>query len=110
MEEILQAYPGSSEDWLELVGWRSFATLGGTFLFGSASDKPFHAGRDLTLMAILFATVPARNDRDDWSFSLFYSPTSQLPYPLPGIAYVWKPDETFEAKIGLPAGLEWGAQ
>ena len=58
-------------------------------------------------MSILFATVPARNQRDDWSFSLFYSPTSQLPYPLPGIAYVYKPDETFEAKIGLPAGLEW---
>ncbi len=85
----------------------SGSTLGGTFLFGSASDKPFHAGRDLTLMAILFATVPARNNRDDWSFSLFYSPTSQLPYPLPGVAYVWKPDDTFEAKIGLPAGLEW---
>jgi hypothetical protein len=85
----------------------SGSTIGGTFLFGSASDKPFHAGRDLTLMAILFATVPARNARDDWSFSLFYSPTSQLPYPLPGIAYVWKPDETFEAKIGLPGGIEW---
>ena len=28
----------------------SGSTLGGTFLFGSASDKPFHAGRDLTLM------------------------------------------------------------
>jgi hypothetical protein len=27
-------------------------TLGGTFLFGSASDRPFAAGRDLTLMAI----------------------------------------------------------
>ena len=85
----------------------SGSTIGGTFLFGSASDKPFHAGRDLTLMSILFATVPARNQRDDWSFSLFYSPTSQLPYPLPGIAYLYKPDDTFEAKIGLPAGLEW---
>jgi hypothetical protein len=85
----------------------SGSTVGGTFLFGSASDKPFHAGRDLTLMAILFATVPARNGRDDWSFSLFYSPTSQLPYPLPGAAYVWKPDATLEAKIGLPGGIEW---
>ena len=105
--------PVPSQFWLVETGvthirpLASGSTVGGTFLFGSASDKPFHAGRDLTLMSILFATVPARNQRDDWSFSLFYSPTSQLPYPLPGIAYVWKPDETLEAKIGLPAGIEW---
>ena len=30
----------------------SGGTLGGTFLFGSASDRPFAAGRDLTLMAL----------------------------------------------------------
>ncbi|HBU37395.1 MAG TPA: hypothetical protein DEB70_06270 [Planctomycetaceae bacterium] len=107
------AEPVPSQFWLVETGvthirpLASGSTVGGTFLFGSASDKPFYAGRDLTLMSILFATVPARNQRDDWSFSLFYSPTSQLPYPLPGIAYVWKPDETLEAKIGLPAGIEW---
>ncbi len=82
-------------------------TLGGTFLFGSASDRPYAAGRDLTLMAIGFHNRPARNDRDEWSFSVFYSPTSQLPYPLPGIAYVWRPDETLEAKIGVPPAIEW---
>ncbi len=82
-------------------------TLGGTFLFGSASDRPYAAGRDLTLMAIGFYNRPARNDRDEWSFSVFYSPTSQLPYPLPGIAYVWRPDETLEAKIGVPPAVEW---
>lgn len=82
-------------------------SIGGTFLFGSASDRPYAAGRDLTLMAVGFHTRPARNDRDEWNFSLFYSPTSQLPYPLPGIAYVWRPDERFEAKIGLPPAIEW---
>lgn len=81
-------------------------TLGGTLLFGSASDRPYAAGRDLTLMAIGFYNRPAVDD-DEWSFSLFYSPTSQLPYPLPGIAYVWRPDETLEAKIGLPPAIEW---
>jgi len=85
----------------------SGGTLGGTFLFGSASDQPFAAGRDLTLMAILFWNTPARNDRDEWNFSLFYSPTAQLPYPLPGISYGWKPNDSFEAKLGLPAALEW---
>jgi hypothetical protein len=82
-------------------------TLGGTFLFGTASDQPYAAGRDLTLMAVGFWQKPAANGRDDWSFSVFYSPTSQLPYPLPGIAYVWKPDDTLEAKIGLPGGIEY---
>ena len=82
-------------------------TLGGTFLFGTASDQPYAAGRDLTLMAVGFWQKPAANGRDDWSFSVFYSPTSQLPYPLPGVAYVWKPDYTLEAKIGLPGGIEY---
>jgi hypothetical protein len=83
------------------------ATVGGTFLFGSASDRPYAAGRDLTLMAIAFYNRPAKNERDEWNFSLFYSPTSQLPYPLPGLAYVWRPDATFEAKIGVPAAIEY---
>ena len=82
-------------------------TLGGTFLFGSASDRPFAAGRDLTLMAIGFWNTPAANDRDEWNLSLFYSPTSQLPYPLPGVAYAWRPNEALEAKIGVPASIEW---
>ena len=82
-------------------------TAGGTFLFGSASDQPFAAARDLTLMAIAFWNTPAKNDRDEWNMSLFYSPTSQLPYPLPGLAYAWRPADTFEAKIGVPASFEW---
>ncbi len=83
------------------------ATIGGTFLIGSASDRPYAAGRDLTLMAIAFYNRPAKNERDEWNFGLFYSPTSQLPYPLPGLAYVWRPSEEIEAKIGLPGGLEY---
>lgn len=85
----------------------SGGTLGGNFLFGSASDRPFAAGRDLTLMVIGFWNTPARNDRDEWNMSIFYSPTSQLPYPLPGLAYAWRPSEAFEAKLGVPASLEW---
>ena len=82
-------------------------TLGGTFLFGSASDRPYAAGRDLTLVTIGFYNRPAKNERDEWSYSIFYSPTSQLPYPLPGMAYVWRPSETFEAKIGVPPAVEY---
>lgn len=82
-------------------------TIGGNFLFGSASDQPYAAGRDLTLMTVGFYNRPAARAPDEWSFSIFYSPTSQLPYPLPGIAYVWRPNERFEAKVGLPPSLEW---
>lgn len=85
----------------------SGATVGGTLLVGSASDRPFAALRDMTLMAIVFANRPAANGRDDWNASLFYSPTSQLPFPVPGLAYVWRPTPSVEAKIGVPAGLEW---
>ncbi|NBT12486.1 MAG: hypothetical protein EBS56_02685, partial [Planctomycetia bacterium] len=82
-------------------------SIGGTFLFGTASDRPYAATRDLTLMAVGFYNRPAGRANDEWSFSLFYSPTSQLPYPLPGIAYAWRPSDRFEAKIGLPPALEW---
>jgi len=82
-------------------------SLGGTFLFGSASDLPFAAARDLTLMAIGFWNTPAADERDEWNFSLFYSPTSQLPYPLPGIAYAWRPSPALDTRIGVPASVEW---
>ena len=84
-------------------GWNG----GGMFLFGSASDRPFAALRDMTFTAALFASRPARNERDSWNVSLSYSPTSQLPYPLPGLAYVWRPSPQFEAAIGLPASLTY---
>ena len=83
------------------------ASVGGTFLFGSASDRPYAAGRDLTLMAVAFYTRPAANERDEWNFSIAYSPTAELPSPLPGLAYVWRPSDTLEAKIGLPASIEY---
>jgi len=111
LPDSLQAVP--DQLWLVETGFThvrplvSGGTLGGTFLFGSASDKPFAAARDLTLMAIAFWNMPAANDRDEWNLSLFYSPTSQLPYPLPGISYAWRPSEAFEAKLGVPASFEW---
>lgn len=82
-------------------------SIGGNFLFGSASDRPYAAGRDLTLMTVAFYNRPAARGDDEWSFSIFYSPTSQLPYPLPGIAYVWRPSDRFEAKLGVPPAFEW---
>jgi hypothetical protein len=105
--------PVPDQFWLVETGFThirpqdSGGTLGGTFLFGSASDRPFAAGRDLTLMAIGFWNTPARNGRDEWNLSVFYSPTAQIPYPLPGLSYGWRPSDAFEAKLGVPASLEW---
>jgi hypothetical protein len=84
-------------------GWNG----GGMFLFGSASDRPFAALRDMTFTLALFANRPAKNQRDAWNVSLLYSPTAQLPYPMPGLAYVWRPSPKVEASIGVPFSLTY---
>lgn len=83
-------------------GWNA----GGLFSIGTASDQPFAELRDLTLTSVAFVNIP-RGPRDAWNFSLFYSPTSQLPFPLPGAAYVWRPNERFTANIGIPFSLRY---
>ncbi|WP_425618947.1 DUF6268 family outer membrane beta-barrel protein [Anatilimnocola sp. NA78] len=83
-------------------GWRA----GFMVNIGSASDEPFAGIRDMTLTTLGFLNVPS-GPRDAWSFSLFYSPTSQLPFPIPGVAYVWRPSEQFTANIGIPFSLRY---
>ena len=73
---------------------------------GSPSDQPFAALRDLTVTFLGFLTIPARN-QDAWSFSLFYSPTGQIIYPIPGVAYVWRPNDRLQANLGIPFSLEY---
>jgi Domain of unknown function (DUF6268) len=83
-------------------GWKTVAIL----TVGSASDKPFASLRDMTVTAIGSLEVPYR-ERDAWSFSVFYSPTSQLPFPLPGVAYVWRPSDRLKANLGIPFSLQY---
>jgi hypothetical protein len=83
-------------------GWRT----GAIARFGSPSDQPFDDLRDTTLMLLTFLNVPA-NDRDAWNFSLFYSPTSQIVFPIPGVAYAWRPNDRFQANIGVPFSFEY---
>jgi hypothetical protein len=83
-------------------GWK----VGGMLNFGSASDQPFESFDVLTLTSLGFVSVPARN-QDSWNFSLFYSPTSQIRFPIPAVAYVWRPNDQLEAQIGLPASLTY---
>ncbi len=81
-------------------GWR----VGSLLSIGTASDEPFAEARDLTFTGVGFLNVPS-GPRDAWEFSLFYATTSQLPFPIPGLAYVWRPSEQFTANIGVPFSL-----
>jgi hypothetical protein len=78
-------------------GW----IAGGTVNFGSASDKPFHSINEMSAGANAFLRIPS-GDTNAWLFTLAYSTNSQLPVPIPGVAYVWQPSPNFRANIGLP--------
>jgi hypothetical protein len=83
-------------------GW----IAGGTVSFGSASDKPFHSINEMTAGANAFLRVP-QGEHNAWLFTLAYSPTSELPIPIPGVAYVWQPSADFRMNIGLPFQVMW---
>ena len=83
-------------------GWRA----GGMLRVGSPSDRPFAALRDMTVTLLGFLTVPS-GQRDAWNFSLFYSPTGQIVWPIPGVAYAWRPSDQFQANLGIPFSLEY---
>jgi hypothetical protein len=83
-------------------GW----TAGGMVSIGSASDRPFASIREMNANLLAFLNVPTR-ERDAWNFSLFYSPLGQLAFPIPGIAYLWRPNEQFQMSIGLPFSLTY---
>jgi hypothetical protein len=77
----------------------------GAFI-GSASDKPFHSIDEMTLGFNGFVRIPS-GERNAWLLSLNYSPTNELSFPIPGVAYVWNPSDQFMAHIGLPFMVVW---
>lgn len=79
---------------------------GGTVSVGSASDKPFHGIDEMTFGVNAFLRIPS-GEHNAWLLSLAYSPTSELPFPLPGVAYLYQPSETFRMNIGLPFVIMW---
>ena len=104
--------PLPSDLWKIGVGVMNFRTLesgsliGGVFNVGAASDQPFDGIRDMTVTFIGFWNIPS-GERNAWCFSLFYSPTAQIIFPLPGIAYLWRPDNALTMKIGLPLSIDY---
>lgn len=68
---------------------------------GSASDQPFSTINELFLGVNAFVRIPSF-ERDAWLLSINYAPTSELRFPVPGVAYVWQPADNFVAHVGLP--------
>jgi hypothetical protein len=81
-------------------GWAA----GGMLSVGSASDQPFHSIHEMTVGVNAFLRVPS-GEHNAWLFTLTYSPTGQLAFPIPGVAYFCQPSDRCFATIGLPFQL-----
>ena len=83
-------------------GW---VTSGGLSI-GSASDHPFASIREMNVGVNSMLLVP-QGDHNAWIFSLSYAPTSELNFPIPGIAFSYNPSPQFHANIGVPFQMTW---
>jgi hypothetical protein len=78
-------------------GWIAGATLS----VGSASDRPFAGIDEMTAGINAFLRVPS-GEHNAWLFSLAYSSNSEVPIPIPGVAYVWQAADNLVLNLGLP--------
>ena len=83
-------------------GWSEISSIS----LGSASDKPFAPTDRLTIGFNEMVRIP-QGEHNAWLFSLSYSNNSELPFPIPGVAYLYQPSETFRATVGVPFSLMW---
>jgi hypothetical protein len=83
-------------------GW----ITGGGVSIGSASDHPFAGIREMYVGMNAMLRIP-QGEHNAWLFSLMYSPTSELNFPVPGVAFSWNPSPEFHANIGLPLQVTW---
>jgi hypothetical protein len=83
-------------------GWIAGAALS----IGSASDQPFHSINEFTGGVNLFLRIP-QGEHNAWLFTLNYSPTNELAYPVPGVAFLWQPSDCLRVNIGLPFQVMW---
>jgi len=73
---------------------------------GSSTDRPFEAIRDAFFTVIGVLSVP-RNEHDAWNFFVFYAPTSDIPFPIPGVSYSWNPNESLRVNVGAPTSVSY---
>ncbi|HWL10879.1 MAG TPA: DUF6268 family outer membrane beta-barrel protein [Planctomicrobium sp.] len=72
---------------------------------GASGDEPFQSSNEINMMLGGMLLIPARNQRDSWTFGVMYSPAGTLNFPIPMVAYSWSPSESFQMNIGLPFRL-----
>jgi hypothetical protein len=100
-----QPFPDQLWDVRAGVGYRHLFEngwiAGANVSFGSASNEPFNSVNELTVGLNAFLRVPS-GERNAWLFSLSYSPTGELSFPIPGVAFAWVPSDQFHMNIGLP--------
>lgn len=78
-------------------GWIASANVS----VGSASDQPFHSIHEMTAGVNASLRIPS-GERNAWLFTLNYSATSEVNFPIPGIAFLYNPSDWFQAIIGFP--------
>ena len=104
--------PIPSDLWSVHLGLRYFRQLddgwmaGGGVSVGSASDHPFATIQEMNVGANAMLRIP-QGEHNAWIFSLMYSPTSELNFPVPGVAFSWNPSPQFHANLGLPFQVTW---
>lgn len=78
--------------------------IGGVaFLFGSASDKPFHSADELSYRLDAYVKIPSSNNNAWLFFVDYYNNREYLRnIPIPGAAYLYNPSDKLIAVIGLP--------
>jgi hypothetical protein len=81
-------------------GW----IAGGNVSVGSASDQPFNNLNDMFVGVNAFVRIP-QGEHNAWLFSLSYSPLGEITFPIPMVAFLWRPNDQFQANIGLPFAL-----
>lgn len=83
--------------------------VGANLTVGSASDRPFAGGDEITVNGTGFLRIP-EGGRNAWIFLVNYANDRDfLPnVPLPGVAYQYRPDDRFSLMAGLPAAaVRW---
>jgi hypothetical protein len=83
-------------------GWSEISSIS----LGSASDKPFAPTDRVTIGFNEMLRIP-QGEHNAWLFSLSYSNNEQLAFPIPGVAYLYQPSDTFRATLGVPFSLMW---
>jgi hypothetical protein len=78
--------------------------VGGGLNLGSASDRPFASIDEMFVAAMAFLRIPS-GERNAWMLSVMYSPTNELRFPIPGVAYQYAPSDDFHLNIGLPFSI-----